>query len=33
MRDPSKATEIAAKLQQKDPKLLMELMQWIQKQK
>ena len=33
MRDPSKVSEIATKLQTEDPALLMELMQWIQRQK
>ena len=32
MRDPSKAQEIAAKLQHEDPALLEELIQWIQSQ-
>ncbi|MCX6841699.1 MAG: tetratricopeptide repeat protein, partial [candidate division WOR-3 bacterium] len=32
LRDPSKASEIAAKLQREDPALLQELIQWIQSQ-
>jgi hypothetical protein len=31
-RDPSKASEIAAKLQHEDPALFMELVQWLQSQ-
>jgi hypothetical protein len=30
MRDPSQAEQIAARLQQENPALLRELMQWIQ---
>ena len=32
MRDPSKAGEIAAKLQREAPALLAELVQWLQSQ-